>query len=293
METRTGICVVLYYPEKFRLTELREELQIMQSRIVIVDNTPEIDHSRIFEMFEKMKYIPLGKNLGIAAAQNIGVNYLLKDKNINSILLLDQDSKFTFLQFEKLLKSFNTLKNQKLKIGAVGPSAINGYDNSEYKGRIVKGNYKLPRIREHKEIISSGSLIPKEAFLDVGNFEEQLFIDGVDHEWCWRAGAKGYKFYVCETSKLIHFLGEGDKKLFGIRFRTPKPIRTYYQYRNFLRLVFRGYVPLYWKLSNTIKYLIKIPIYIFFFKERKKFARYISEGIYDGIFRKNYSSIDG
>ena len=55
MGNSTGICVVLYYTEKFRLVELREELQILKSRVVIVDNTPNVNNSNIFKIFENIK----------------------------------------------------------------------------------------------------------------------------------------------------------------------------------------------------------------------------------------------
>lgn len=116
-----------------------------------------------------------------------------------------------------------------------------------------------------------------------------LFIDGVDHEWCCRCNKimKG-RFFIAENEHLSHQLGEGDRCFLWKKVAIPTPFRTYYQFRNYFILICRGYVPLYWKISNGIKYIIKAFYYPIFISPRKEYLKNIYGGIRDGIksFRK-------
>ena len=56
------------------------------------------------------------------------------------------------------------------------------YQETKKRGKIFSED-----LTEVNELMSSTSLIPIEMFSKVGLLEETLFIDGVDHEWCWRA----------------------------------------------------------------------------------------------------------
>ena len=60
--------------------------------------------------------------------------------------------------------------------------------------------------------------------------------------------------------------------------------KNYYQYRNYIKLVQRNYVPFRWKIINFVKYLIKIPYYTIFINGRLKYLKYILIGIAHGLF---------
>lgn len=291
LNKKVGICIVLYNPDIAYIVKGLQSLVSFVNHIVLIDNS-EKNNGAILETFNhrNIQYYNLGSNQGIAKAQNIGIRKLLK-LNIDDILFLDQDSHLEKESFYELLKSKEILEKQHFKIGGIGPKPINERTNEEYSGRIIKGKPVDDSIYEFKELISSGTLISKGIFQDVGLFEESLFIDGVDHEWCWRASKRGYRFFICTLASLNHNLGEGDKKILGINFKVPKPIRTYYQYRNFFRLIKRGYVPVYWKISNLVKYIIKAPVYILLFENKKEYLFYISKGVFDGFFHSKKSSI--
>ncbi len=94
--------------------------------------------------------------------------------------------------------------------------------------------------------------------------------------------------YICAISaraKLFHSLGDGDKKLLGFRIAISSSFRIYYQYRNFIYLSKKKYVPTYWKLNNAVKYFIKVfylPIFV-----SKSYFKQICKGVKDGIFLKH------
>ena len=71
------------------------------SRLTTLPVTP--DNPPILEGFGKpVSYVPLGKNRGIAEAQNIGIDLSIKEE-YSHVLLLDQDSALSSGMVNKLL----------------------------------------------------------------------------------------------------------------------------------------------------------------------------------------------
>lgn len=278
---KTGICIIWYNPTKSAVNNLRV-YQELKLHTVIVDNSSYSNEALIGEN-KLTKYLPLNNNYGIAKAQNLGIKYL-KETGIDSILFLDQDSLMETSSVLDLIVHFKRLILKNIKLGGVGPQPFNGFINKNYNPKLTIGKEFLKDFTETVDLISSGSLIPVKLFEEIGYFEENLFIDGVDHEWCWRSTSKGYRFFKVKSIKLIHHLGEGDRHILGYPVAIPSPIRTYYQYRNYIRLVQRNYVPFRWKIINFVKYLIKIPYYTIFINGRLKYLKYISIGIAHGLF---------
>jgi rhamnosyltransferase len=114
--------------------------------------------------------------------------------------------------------------------------------------------------------------------------DDSLFIDGVDHEWCWRASFKlQLRFFIIESVILSHMLGEGDRHFLIRKVAIPTPFRTYFQFRNYFKLVKRNYVPIYWKFSNGFKYIIKYFYFSLMVKPRMEYFKMINKGIIDGL----------
>ncbi|MBO9731720.1 MAG: glycosyltransferase family 2 protein [Chitinophaga sp.] len=282
-----GIMITYYNPDAGAVKQL-EAIFDKVDKICIVDNSsPAVSEKnrKMIAPFENIEYIPLHENRGIGAAQNIGAAYLFQ--TVDHLIFLDQDSLPAPDMISQLISSLNVLQKAGVKVGGIGPQAINKWTKEPYKAKIKKGNYVLPdeKILEVSEIISSGTLVSKPIWEEVGGIDEWLFIDGVDHEWCWRATAKGgYRFFINENAHLEHSLGEGDKKIMGVfSLKVPSPIRCYYQYRNYFILCRRKYVPLYWKCMNGIKYSFKMICYPLLLSEKKAYLKYIVKGIKEGI----------
>lgn len=62
-------------------------------------------------------------------------------------------------------------------------------------------------------LISSGSLIPVDALVEVGMNNSSLFIDLVDFEWCYRAKYAGYHVLMTSNVTMKHNVGLTDKKI--------------------------------------------------------------------------------
>ncbi|MTH17512.1 glycosyltransferase family 2 protein [Flavobacterium sp. LC2016-01] len=280
--------VVLYNPDLSNLKKSLLSLITQVGNVILIDNSPiNLETGEFLSFFKdfSIEYYFLGENLGIAKAQNIGIHKALNKKS-NFVLIMDQDSiPFSDMVYH-LKHDFIFLSNKGCKVGAIGPVPINIQTQAPYSSRIKK-NYPFfddcQNIIKVSELISSGSLIDLAIFEDVGLMDESLFIDGVDHEWCWRANSKGYVCAMSNNAKLQHMLGEGDRKIFGIRIAITSPFRVFYQFRNYFYLCKRQYVPLYWKINNGFKYLIKILYYPTFVSPRKLYLKNILRGIKAGL----------
>lgn len=141
-------------------------------------------------------------NIGIAAAQNYGVRYAIEN-NFDYLFFLDQDSISPANIINELLLQYDYLCSNFMTVGAIGPRAFNRCENKEYRGNVKKGKKINNEITEVSELISSASLIAISNFEKVGLMDETLFIDGVDHEWCWRANLRmGGRFFYSRNYKI-------------------------------------------------------------------------------------------
>ena len=279
---KIGCVVVLYNPNWEVTHKVLDSVYQQVDTVFIADNSHNMQEFN-FSVYGNIVYHFIGKNKGIAAAQNIGIKYF-EQKGYDFIIFFDQDSIPPINLVEHLYMKYKLLYNKGIKVGGIGPRSYNRAENKEYRGSIKKGKELYPNITEVTEIISSASFIPIENFSVVGYMEEELFIDGVDHEWCWRAIERGkLRFFIIEDILLSHQLGEGDRFFLFRKVAIPTPFRTYYQFRNYFRLVKRGYVPLYWKVANTFKYIIKYFYYPIFISPRNQYFIQINRGIRDGL----------
>ena len=282
---KIGCVIVLYNPDKELLERAISLIKEQVDTICLVDNTPSPISINI-ECSTKVVYYAMNGNRGIAAAQNRGVRYFIK-QNFDFVFYLDQDSIPPRNIIDSLLKHYFCLLSNNIIVGAVGPRAFNRCENKEYKGSVKKGKKINDEITEVSELISSASLIAISNFEKAGLMDEELFIDGVDHEWCWRVNSKmNGRFFFVETVKLSHHLGEGDRYFLWKKVPIPTPFRTYYQFRNYFILLRRDYVPTYWKVSNGIKYVIKLFYYPLCISPRLLYLKKIAMGIRYGIFYK-------
>jgi rhamnosyltransferase len=275
--------VVTYNPNIEELKENIESVIHQVGGVCIVDNSTVAalqEKLLTFQENDTVHIISNKGNYGIASAQNIGMNWAL-EKGYNAFFLLDQDSKLMEETVFKLVSEYNFLLNQNKKIACIGPLAFDR-DKSEDN---VYHNYGsgAERIIKVQQTLSSGSLISKNAFINIGGMEEDLFIDLVDYEWCWRAEKGGYSTFVTNDVKMAHRLGEDRYHFLGMSIGVPSPIRHYYQFRNTLKMFNRSYVPFGFK----IKYMVLLPFKFFFFtlfvEPRAVRFRMILKGIMDAV----------
>lgn len=286
----TGAIIVLYNPDESLLVMALKSLSVQVDEVCIVDNSKE-SHAALLVSFLNVHYIFLGENRGIAAAQNVGIRYLMQC-GFDYVLFSDQDSIAPDRLVECLLRTYLALETKGFPVATIGPQAINRATGKEYTNKAnIKRTYNKTELNldydiwEVYGIISSFSLTKLSNFNQIGLFEEALFIDGVDEEWCWRAEhMKGFLSYKVVGLFFSHFQGEGKTGRFLKKRSTP--FRSYYQFRNFIILSKRPYTPAFWKWKNLGKFFVKFFYYPCCVAPRGAFLKAILRGCRDGILNR-------
>ncbi|MEX3019854.1 glycosyltransferase family 2 protein [Kluyvera sp. STS39-E] len=263
-------------------------LNILQSpfvkEVIVVDNSSTSQLDNFYDV-ERLTIISLGENKGIAAAQNIGLRYV-KESNVDFAILFDQDSDIEESLIGKLVHGFNELTVSGYKMAAVGPRPYDLFEQKNMTPLIQREKKITDKWSFTKQIIASGKLIDINALDIVGMMEEDLFIDGVDHEWCWRAGKLGYKIAIIDDAVMAHRLGDARGKFIGVTYKIGSPIRLYYQFRNVIILCRRSYVPFYWKIRCLIGIVFRFSIFSAFRDDSAERRNYMIKGFVDGLKNK-------
>lgn len=274
MDKLALICV-LYNPSQECIDKWRSYTEWMPN-CIFIDNTP----------FPKcrgdkfgLNYISLHKNIGIAAAQNIGIRHA-KLLGCEYIIFFDQDSKIDIELISQLKREFIDQQERGIKIAAIGPRIIDKDSGKAYKNALSRST----SLQKVNTIISSGTFTSISVIDEVGSFNENLFIDGVDHEWCWRAISKGYEIYQSYIAILYHKVGQRTSKFCGYPILISSSFRYFYQYRNFIWLAKLPYIPFNWKIKGSIRKFIECFIVPFKTPTPFKTFKEILKGIYCGIF---------
>lgn len=276
-----GAVMVLYHAETASILPQVQALSAETAEVCIVDNS-ETPLSPPLPDIPNVHYIALCSNTGIAHAQNVGIEYLA-GQGYDYILFSDQDSLAPKGLVKELVLTIQELETEGIITGGVCPRAYNKQSGTPYPhqcnslGEMCTGNGR--NLTEVTFCMSSMSLLRASLFSAVGPYEDPLFIDGVDSEWCWRAyHTCGARFFVNEDLHMQHMLGMGTAMVAGKERSLTPPYRIRYQYRNYLRLICRRYVPLRWKLYQGAKYLAKAIYYGVFSNERMAYLKAIVKG---------------
>lgn len=280
-----SIIIVLYNPSYRDIKQL--VIRIGGYDIVLVDNSDSKQDDFSEAMFPaNVTYIDNKGNLGIAAAQNRGIE-MAREKHPAYLLFFDQDSRVEQPFVDALIGEFKRLQETNKQLAVLGPSAYNEQSGEEYASVLYSSQPDANDFIPKPNIISSGSCMRSDIFDTVGLFDEALFIDNVDTEFCWRVTAKGYLIGITTRIRMAHNIGQRELRFGKYRVIISAPFRYYYQYRNYLWLSRRSYAPMRWKVNNGIKFFLRMLYFPFVLRNGLQIERAIFRGIYAGLFKGN------
>ncbi|WP_201838733.1 glycosyltransferase family 2 protein [Microvirga zambiensis] len=281
---------VTYNPDIDVLAQTLQSVTSQVQHLVVVDNgSGNIEDIRSTAAELSAHLVDNPNNIGIAAAQNQGVAYA-RAEGFSHVLLLDQD---TFLAPEvvaDLAQNLLALERDHGPVAAIGPAYYELNSRRQTRGYVANGLWlsrlsladaKRPVASDF--IIASGSLIPLTVLDQVGGFKEELFIDLVDVEWCFRARKAGYKSFLSPTATVDHRLGNDTVQIGTKRVAVHVPIRNYYWVRNALWLARQPHTPLAWRLYFVSRSLGFLATYTTLVDERARRLQLMARGIWDGI----------
>lgn len=230
---KVAAIIISYNPDNNLLDSIKLLINQVE-KIIIVDNGSESEKKKNINLIkdinnEKIKIIFNQENLGIATALNIGVKDALK-QGYNWILTMDQDSKVSSNMIEEMFEVYSTIDESERKdILSIFPNFVDERIQS------IEENSEMNAYEYVDADITSGNLLKAEVFDKVGFFDDSLFIDLVDTDFCMRLNEENIKMIKVRDAILYHSLGESQtvKSIFG-KFNTSNhsALRRYYMTRN-------------------------------------------------------------
>ncbi|MFX1712302.1 glycosyltransferase family 2 protein [Stutzerimonas stutzeri] len=224
------ICVLVAYNPVLELLERAVGGLLGQvDYIVIVDNSA---CSILNFESENIFVEALGENIGIAAAQNIGISKAI-DMGAEYVLLSDQDTLYPPDYLNNMLPVFKEFPEACVVVPKFSDSNKKGSDGFISVTPVCFRRI-FPESGKHKisQAICSGKLIRSSTFRTIGLMDERLFIDWVDLEWCWRARARGFEIIANADVVIQHQLGDLSKNMGFREVNLRSPVRHYYITRN-------------------------------------------------------------
>jgi rhamnosyltransferase len=197
--------------------------------LLIVDNsaapTPAVE--AVAAAHRDAAYVFNGANLGVAAALNIGAEWA-RERGAAFLLTMDQDSGFhqvPFRAFRDCVLSLPFLDD----LAVAAPTFLAGFPPSTDCIAI-----------DRDTVITSGNMVHLANHGRIGPFDEHLFIDEVDHDYCLRARDLGLRVVELPAIRLQHRLGQSRTvSVLGkrVQWNVHGPIRHYYMVRNGLYML--------------------------------------------------------
>jgi rhamnosyltransferase len=291
--------LVTYNPDRAVLRESLRAVGDQVGDLFVIDNAST---SFPLDLLEELKgecvarlhFIPQTENRGVGAGHNRGIE-AARAFGSRFVLLLDQDSQVASDMVGHLRSNYARLLERGLRVAALGPryrdsdsGLLSKFVRVGLLGFDLIGCGSEDQAVAADFLVSSGLLLPLTVLDAVGSMNEELFIDHVDTEWCFRAKSHGFRLFGVCAAIMTHELGERRKEVWIFRKRVipfHKPFRYYYIYRNSILLYRSGHMPLKWKLVDFLRSLKMAVFFGIFAPNRLDILKMMCLGVMDGLNR--------
>ena len=274
-EDSCTVGIVTFNPDAIRLKANIDNIlkNTTKTNIVVADNgSKNIDEIKnIIASNPQILLLPLNENKGIAFALNRIFEKAIEQHH-DWVLTLDQDS----VAQPNLIDVLISYK-QKQGVGILCPRIEDRNMGRQY----ATNTYSVDDI---EMCVTSGNLVNVESWKSVQGYNESLFIDGVDFDFCIKLRAKGYKILRLNSVYILHEVGHGHLiHIFGrnLAAMNHSHIRLYYIVRNYLYLGKQYQQKKKW-VSEVAKRMFIVTC---FEHNRLKKWKYMLKGVID--FKKN------
>ena len=234
----SGVVILYHSDEEQVIRNIQSYLDYLNQLIVFANSDcRKIFVERMKTLSPKIIFIANPQNEGIAKPLNKALQ--IAGNQNQWLLTMDQDSSFNPAQVTAYFKAFNRHFYRTKDVAIVCPN------HTAQKQSTTNDEYK-----ETIRAITSGSIINTKICQKLGGFDEKLFIDDVDLEYCYRCVVTGYKIIQFPNIFLNHALGTQKQAGYFSVFKKSgrslhSPFRIYFMVRNFLyvSLKYKKYLP--------------------------------------------------
>lgn len=252
--------IVIYNPEISKLQENIESIRDQVMQIIIYDNGSSNinDVKNMLSIYKDCCFIEGSENSGIAAALNHIFQYAIKHE-YNYVLTLDQDS----VTPKNLISCYFRYLQKDVAIYTPLIKDVNMSDTFE------KPHGQTEFV---KRCITSAALTSCSAWKDINGFDESMFIDCVDFDFCDRLIEHHYKIIRVNEVILQHEIGHITYHkffCFKIPVKNHSSFRKYYIARNTIYLA-RKHHSFLQEMKAILQILKQILLVIYFEKDKRK-----------------------
>lgn len=206
---------------------------IFPFEVIVVDNNSQDGTVAMVKTdFPKVNLTALPKNLGFAAANNLGI----KQASGQFILLLNPDTKLIDSSLQKALNKMQTNP----KIGILGCQLLNGDQSlqpsirrfpvfSDHFLMMFKLHHLFPLKKylamdfnyedeaEVDQVMGACMLISKETINQIGELDAKYYIWFEEVDYCLRAKQAGYQIIYFPQTQVIHYGSGSFKQVAGLK----------------------------------------------------------------------------
>lgn len=235
--------VITYQPGEDVFENLRTIVAECGEVLVVDNGSPRAICDRMADV-SGVTLLALEQNMGIASGLNRAAHWARARGQIG-IIVFDQDSK----PLPGFASALWAVREHNPRAAVIGSCIIEaGREKTSY--RWIRRNPRWPGFFQRvacegtdqygvTTVISSGSLIELETWNRLGGFDEGLFIDYVDTDYCLKVIRSGRSVAVAAEATLNHHLGARAAGRILARDLRPMhhaPFRHYYIARNRVRI---------------------------------------------------------
>ena len=186
--------IVLYNPNEDEIEKVNKyQNYSMVKQVVIFDNSPESNENKIDNI--NRDYNWSGQNMGLAVPYNKIIE-VAKQDGYDYACILDQDSFFSENQLCNMIEIIEGRENEEDTVLYV-----------PYWDKRNPNKGDLVEIVDYA--INSGSFINIKRLSQIKiEYDEKIFLDGLDYDFCWSIREQGGKIRMIHSVQLEHRVGE-------------------------------------------------------------------------------------
>lgn len=293
--------VVGYKPDGKVLDELLLSLCQQVSLLILVDNGgAENFLEKHPQARAAVKYLALDGNKGLGAALNAGFDLALKAGK-QYLVTFDQDSHAAPTLIADLHAAMDNAKSKDPRCVAVSPTFFDRRDGKKiFFPFYQSADGVIKPVFESQDdhglviadaLITSGMFVDTRAWEEGVRYDEGMFVDFTDTEWCFRVRDHGYNLYGCLNVEMGHALSDAPPvKIFGLSFFRYSPVRRYFFFRNTVAVCRMKHTPAVWKRRLSTALVLRFVVNLVIDKNKPQSLKMMLRGIYHG-FRKSLGPV--